>query len=109
MVDTNFYIKKQSHFRNNLAKNIKREKNRYNYLGWIYEDFIEKFIRAFDKSIINIHPSLLPKYRGLDTFARVLGANEKKLDAQFIMLMKNWMKVKLYLENFFFIKKKGHN
>ena len=31
---------------------------------------------------------------------------KKKLDVQFIMLMKNWMKVKLYLENFFHKKKR---
>ena len=28
--------------------------------------------------VINIHPSLLPKFKGLNTFARVLKNNEKK-------------------------------
>ena len=37
----------------------------------------KKFIRNFKGSIINIHPSLLPKYKGLDTFKRVLNAGEK--------------------------------
>ena len=37
----------------------------------------KKFIRNFKKKIINIHPSLLPKYKGLNTFQRVLKFNEK--------------------------------
>ena len=32
----------------------------------------KKFIRNFKGNIINIHPSLLPKYKGLNTFSRVL-------------------------------------
>ncbi len=35
------------------------------------------FIEAFPERIINIHPSLLPKYPGLDTHARALQAGEK--------------------------------
>ena len=37
----------------------------------------KKFIYRFNKKIINIHPSLLPKYKGLDTFKRVLANKEK--------------------------------
>ena len=32
----------------------------------------KNFIRKFKGKIINIHPSLLPKYKGLDTHRRVL-------------------------------------
>jgi phosphoribosylglycinamide formyltransferase-1 len=35
-------------------------------------------IQKYQKKIINIHPSLLPKYKGLNTFSRVLKNNEKK-------------------------------
>ena len=35
------------------------------------------FIQRFAGRIVNIHPSLLPKYRGLDTHRRVLDAGEK--------------------------------
>ena len=52
----------------------------------------EKFIKAFSQPILNIHPSLLPSFRGLNTHARVLNAGclihgatvhliTKKLDA----------------------------
>ena len=36
-----------------------------------------KIINKYKNKIINIHPSLLPKYKGLDTFARVLKNKEK--------------------------------
>ena len=35
------------------------------------------FIRAFGNKIVNIHPSLLPKYKGLNTHRRVLKSKEK--------------------------------
>ena len=35
------------------------------------------FINRFKKKIINIHPSLLPKYKGLDTFQKALKNNDK--------------------------------
>ena len=38
----------------------------------------KNFIKKFGKKIINIHPSLLPKFKGLNTFARVLQSKEKK-------------------------------
>jgi len=36
----------------------------------------EKFINTHDGKIINLHPSLLPKYKGLETHKRVLEARE---------------------------------
>jgi len=59
----------------------------------------EKFIKKFKKPILNIHPSLLPKYKGLNTHVRVLKNNEKysgstvhlvtpKLDSGKIILQK---------------------
>ncbi len=57
------------------------------------------FIRKFKGKILNIHPSLLPKYRGLKTHERVIKNNEKysgctvhlvnsKLDSGKIILQK---------------------
>ena len=57
------------------------------------------FLKKFDGKVINIHPSLLPKYKGLNTHRRVLKNNEKfsgctvhyvtaKLDSGNIILQK---------------------
>ena len=57
------------------------------------------FLKKFNGKIINIHPSLLPKYKGLNTHKRVLENNEKfsgctvhyvtaKLDSGNIILQK---------------------
>jgi len=57
------------------------------------------FIKKFDGKILNIHPSLLPKYKGLNTHQRVLSNKEKfsgctvhfvnsKLDSGQIILQK---------------------
>jgi len=35
-----------------------------------------EFVAAWDGKLLNIHPSLLPKYRGLDTHARALAAGD---------------------------------
>ena len=35
-------------------------------------------IQAFDRKIINIHPSILPSYKGLNTFQRAINNQEKE-------------------------------
>ena len=35
------------------------------------------FVERFAGRMVNIHPSLLPRYRGLDTHARALAAGDK--------------------------------
>ena len=37
----------------------------------------DTFVKSYKGKIINIHPSLLPKYKGLNTHQRVLDNNEK--------------------------------
>ena len=37
----------------------------------------KNFIKKFDGKIINIHPSLLPKYRGLNTHSRAINNKDK--------------------------------
>ena len=46
--------------------------------GWVYENLPPDFIQSFDKQIINIHPSLLPKYPGLHTHQRVIDNKDKQ-------------------------------
>ena len=44
--------------------------------GWM-RILSSKFIQAFPDKIINIHPSLLPKYKGLDPIQRALDNGDK--------------------------------
>ena len=45
---------------------------------WIYENIKQKkFINNFKNKIINIHPSLLPKYKGLNTHERAIKNKDK--------------------------------
>ena len=43
--------------------------------GWM-RILSSKFIQAFPDKIINVHPSLLPKYKGLDSIQRALDSRE---------------------------------
>ena len=43
--------------------------------GWM-RILSSRFIKAFPNKIINIHPSLLPKYKGLDSIQRALDNND---------------------------------
>ena len=70
----------------NLKNNLKTEQlftelKKYNIsiicLAGYMRVLKKKFIQRFKNKIINIHPSLLPKYKGLDTFNKVLKAKEK--------------------------------
>ena len=44
--------------------------------GWM-RILSSKFIKAFPDKIINIHPSLLPKYKGLDSIQRALNNKDE--------------------------------
>ena len=44
-----------------------------------YMKIISKsFLRNFRNKVINIHPSLLPKFKGLNTYSRIIKNKEKK-------------------------------
>mgnify|MGYP001267122415 FL=1 len=60
-----------------LLNEIKRNKISIICLAGYMKILSKNFINRFKGIIINIHPSLLPKYKGLNTFSRVLKNNEK--------------------------------
>ena len=67
-----------------------------------YMKIISKdFLRSYKKKIINIHPSILPKFKGLNTFSRILKKGEissgctvhfvnEKLDSGKIIVIKRF-------------------
>jgi len=55
------------------------KKNNINFicLAGYMKIISKKFIKKFGKKIVNIHPSLLPKFKGLNTYSRVLQHKER--------------------------------
>ena len=56
---------------------IKKNKIKFLCLAGFMKVLSNNFIKSFGYKIINIHPSLLPKYKGLNTHERVLKNKEK--------------------------------
>ena len=78
---------------------LKKKKIKFICLAGFMEILSKEFIKKFDGKIINIHPSLLPKYKGLNTHARAINNKDKlagcsvhyvtsKLDSGKIILQK---------------------
>jgi phosphoribosylglycinamide formyltransferase-1 len=66
---------------NNSEKKIlillKKEKISFICLAGFMKILSKNFIKKFDGKIINIHPSLLPKYKGLKTHLRAITNKDK--------------------------------
>jgi phosphoribosylglycinamide formyltransferase-1 len=60
-----------------FLKDLKKKKISIICLAGYMKILNKKFIARFNKKIINIHPSLLPKYKGLNTFQRAFKNKEK--------------------------------
>ncbi len=82
-----------------IISEINNEKIKLICLAGFMRILSKNFIKRFKGKILNIHPSLLPKYKGLNTHKRVLSNNEKysgctvhfvnsKLDSGKIILQK---------------------
>ena len=60
-----------------VLKELKNRKIKFLCLAGFMKILSKSFIKNFRNKIINIHPSLLPKYKGLNIHKRVLLNNEK--------------------------------
>ena len=89
---------------NNILFELKKNKISLICLAGFMKILTRNFIKKFPGKIINIHPSLLPKYKGLNTHQRAIDNNDKfsgctvhyvnsKLDSGKIILQK---KVKIF-------------
>jgi phosphoribosylglycinamide formyltransferase-1 len=61
----------------NILSLLKKEKIRFICLAGFMKILSKDFIKKFDGKIINIHPSLLPKYKGLNTHSRAINNKDK--------------------------------
>tara|TARA_B110001452_G_C15121054_1_gene390707 strand:+ start:66 stop:629 length:564 start_codon:yes stop_codon:yes gene_type:complete len=69
---------KKRNYENTILKKIKEHKISLICLAGYMKIISKNFINKCGNRILNIHPSLLPKFKGLKTFERVLKNNEKK-------------------------------
>jgi len=68
--------KKMINFENKTLIILKKNNIKLICLAGFMKVLSDKFIKDFKYKILNIHPSLLPKYKGLNTHKRVLKNNE---------------------------------
>jgi len=84
---------------NKIIKVLKKKKIKLICLAGFMKILTKRFIQKFNGKILNIHPSLLPDYKGLNTHYRAIKNNEKfsgctihyvnaKLDSGKIILQK---------------------
>ena len=64
-------------FERNCLIELKKRKIKFLCLAGFLKILSKNFITSFKYKIVNIHPSLLPKYKGLNTHQRVILNNEK--------------------------------
>ncbi len=95
---------------NKLISILKNNEIKIICLAGFMQILSKSFIKRFKGKILNIHPSLLPKYKGLNTHKRALNDNEKysgctvhfvntKLDSGKIILQKKVKILKNETEN----------
>ena len=93
----NFYSHKEAE--KNIFTLLKKENIKFVCLAGFMKILSKEFIKKFNGKIINIHPSLLPKYKGLNTHGRAIENKDKlagctvhyvtaKLDSGKIILQK---------------------
>jgi phosphoribosylglycinamide formyltransferase-1 len=69
---------KMRNYETKILQILKKNKISFICLAGYMKIISKKFIDNFGKQIVNIHPSLLPKFKGLQTFSRILKNKEKK-------------------------------
>lgn len=73
-----FINTKLINYENKILLNLKKYKISFICLAGYMKIISNKIIKDYRGKIINIHPSLLPKFKGLNTFARILKNNESE-------------------------------
>ena len=72
-----FSIDDKKKFERDCLLELKKNNINFLCLAGFMSVLSKNFISNFKHRIVNIHPSLLPKYKGLNTHIRVLKNNEK--------------------------------
>jgi len=76
ILDTKYLKNIGLEFETELIKTLQEYNVKVICLAGFMKILSKKIVDKFKDRILNIHPSLLPKYRGLNTHARVLASND---------------------------------
>ena len=97
----NIFIKysNRKNFEDRLLKVLKRNNVDLICLAGFMKILSGNFIRKFYKPILNIHPSLLPKYKGLNTHNRVIQNKDKYSGATVHIVSEKLDAGKIILQN----------
>ena len=100
--------KNQSLSENKTLVKLKTHKINLILLAGYMRILSKRFVRLFGKTIINIHPSLLPKFKGLNTYERVLKNKERKTGCTVHFVNEKLDAGKIILKKFFYINEKDN-
>ena len=95
---------KSRNFENIILSNLKKYKISLICLAGYMKVISSNFLRAYRKKIINIHPSLLPKFKGLNTFKRIIDNQEKKAGCTVHYVNEKLDSGKIIVKKSYFIK-----
>ena len=101
-----FVNTKLRNYENLIFQNLKKHEINFICLAGYMKIISKKFIKKFRYPIINIHPSLLPKFKGLNTFSRVIKNNEKKTGCTVHYVSEKLDDGKIITQKSFYIKSK---
>ena len=76
IIDTHYIKKNSLDFEKKLIQVLQLYNVEIICLAGFMKILSKKFIDNFKDRILNIHPSLLPKYKGLNTHARAIASND---------------------------------
>tara|TARA_B100000242_G_scaffold293446_1_gene271596 strand:+ start:1119 stop:1682 length:564 start_codon:yes stop_codon:yes gene_type:complete len=96
---------KSKRFENQILKFLKNYKISIICLAGYMKILSKNFLINFRKKIINIHPSLLPKFKGLNTYSKILKNREKKTGCTVHHVDEKLDHGKIIVQRSFFINK----
>mgnify|MGYP001174582582 FL=1 len=97
---------KRPAYEEKILQHLKKYKISFICLAGYMKIISNYLIKNYQKNIINVHPSLLPKYKGLNTFSRILKNREKKTGCTIHYVNKELDSGSTILQKIFFINSK---
>ncbi len=96
---------KSREYENKILLNLRKYEISFICLAGYMKIISNNLIKNYNNKIINIHPSLLPKFKGLNTFSRILKNKESKTGCTVHFVSKKLDSGSRIIQKSFFINK----